>query len=88
MNEQLKVGDYVSDFGQLCYIAYIDYNYKTPRAILVDLKGQIALQDINSLILMNDNQLDEEDTETIKQWAEKAKLSYINMENPIKNEKK
>ena len=84
MAETIKVGDFVSDFGQLCYVAYIDTKYKSPRAVLVDLRGKTSLQDSKSLVLMNDNQLDEEDIKTMKEWAEKAKKSYIDMENPNK----
>ena len=84
MAETIKTGDFVSDFGQLCYVAHIDNSYKSPRAVLVDLRGKTSLQDIKSLELMNDNQLDEEDIETMKEWAEKAKHSYLDMENPNK----
>jgi hypothetical protein len=84
MAETIKTGDFVSDFGQLCYVAHIDTKYKSPRAVLVDLRGKTSLQDVTSLVLMNDNQLDDDDIKTMREWAERAKHSYLDMENPNK----
>ena len=77
----IKAGDFVSDFGKFCYVAMIDVSYNPYRVVLVDLQNRVSLQDINSLQLLEEDQLDKEDLETMKSWAERAKQSYLNMQN-------
>jgi hypothetical protein len=83
----IKAGDFVSDFGKFCYVAMVDSSYNPNRVVLVDLKNKVSLQDINSLQLLEEDQLDNEDLEIMKSWAEKAKQSYIDMQNPNKKSK-
>ena len=78
----IKSGDFVSDFGKFCYVAMIDISYNPYRVVLVDLKNKVSLQDINSLQLLEEDQLDEEDLKIMKSWAERAKQSYLDMQNP------
>lgn len=88
MGTQIKSGNFVSDFGKFCFVAMVDASFNPNRVVLVDLKGNVSLQDINSLQIMDDDQLDEDDLKTMKEWAERAKKSYIDMQNPQIDETK
>ncbi len=87
MAKKIKIGDFVNDFGFICYVAYIDHNYEPARVILVDLKGEMLMQDINSLELMSDDQLSDADLIRMKEWSERVTKRYkdiIDQSVPIK----
>jgi len=87
MAKQIKVGDFVNDYGYICYVAYIDINYTPARVVLVNLKGEMLMQDINSLELMAENQLNFIDTERLKDLADMAIKRYRNINDPNVPEK-
>lgn len=87
MAKQIKVGDFVNDYGYVCYVVLIDVNYTPARVVLVNLKGEMLMQDINSLELMAENQLNFIDTERLKDWADRAIKRYRNINGPNVPEK-
>lgn len=87
MAKQIKVGDFVNDYGYVCYVVLIDVNYTPARVVLVNLKGEMLMQDINSLELMAENQLNFIDTERLKDWADRAIKRYRNINDPNVPEK-
>ena len=87
MAKQIKVGDFVNDYGYICYVAYIDTNFKPARVVLVNLKGEMLMQEINSLELMSENQLTTFDIARLKKQAVFIVKRYKNIIDPTITEK-
>lgn len=87
MAKQIKVGDFVNDYGYICYVAYIDTNFKPARVVLVNLKGEMLMQEINSLELMSENQLTTFDIARLKKQAVFIVKRYKNIIDPAITEK-
>lgn len=87
MAKQIKIGDFVNDYGYICYVAYIDTNFKPARVVLVNLKGEMLMQEINSLELMSENQLTAFDIARLKKQAIFIVKRYKNIIDPAITEK-